>query len=52
MQLRDLINELKVLLNVQDQKNLKIEITQNEDTITVSVKISGKDGEIFIVIPS
>ena len=49
-EIRDLINELKLLLNIKDE-NVEININENKDVITVTARRKSEEGEIFVVIP-
>ena len=49
-EIRDLINELKLLLNIKDE-NIEISINENKDVIVVTARRKSEEGEIFVVIP-
>jgi len=50
-ELNELIYELKTVLGLEKEKQIKIEINETIDTIIISAKPKNKDGEVFISLP-
>jgi len=50
-EIKDLINQLKLLLNISEKSGIEIRINEGEEVMTVTIKQEDKEGEVFRVIP-
>ena len=50
-EVREEIEQLKLLLNLEKEENLEISINENKDTYIVTAKRKNGEGEVFILIP-
>ena len=50
-EIREEIEQLKLLLNLEKEENLEISINENKDTFIVTAKRKNSEGEVFVLIP-